>query len=223
MSVPAGRRRACIEKVLRQGRSAHLPALTVLHPPPPQVLRMADRLGVRRCIDAACAALAAAEPLDWEAAQSIWLLPPGCAADPTFKPAYDAAAAAVQARLGDIDAALSDPARREQLLSLPLPALTRLLASSDTRASSEPVAFWLCNEWLHANSAVNSYGSCRPGSRQGCCPCALHPLAAHQPSLLSQRCQPLPLGGFQANFQAGRHACGSACGAAAAAGGGGWH
>ena len=113
-----------------------------------QVLRMADRLQVPRVIAAVGAALAAAGPLPWETALAVWALPPGCADIPAYAPVFDAAAAALQERFGDLDAALNNATLRDELLLLPLPALLRLLRDPTTRAVSENTVVWICDAWL---------------------------------------------------------------------------
>ena len=121
-----------------------------------QVLRLADRLQAPRCVAAAATALAAAPALDWATVLAIWQLPEGCADQPAYAPVFEAAGKAVQARLGDLDAALADEGSRAALLALPLRALVWLLRSDETRASSENVAFFVCSAWLHERSGGGS-------------------------------------------------------------------
>ncbi|KAI8463473.1 MAG: hypothetical protein J3K34DRAFT_462419 [Monoraphidium minutum] len=94
------------------------------------VLRLADRFEARRCADAAGRALAAipSEQLRWETVEEVCRLPGACRDAPAFAPALAAAAAKLQARFGDLDAAMQEQGAGERLLSLPLGCADTALA-----------------------------------------------------------------------------------------------
>jgi hypothetical protein len=120
-----------------------------------QVLRLADRLQATRGVQAASAALAAAAPLNWDTATAVWALPAGCADNKAYAPAFQAAAATVQAELGDLEAALNDGPKKQRLLSLPFPGLLQLLGSDETRVASENTVFVACACWLQRHQGCS--------------------------------------------------------------------
>lgn len=87
--------------------------------------------------------------MEWDVAMAVYGLPSMCTdAGSPYASACAAAAATVQARLGDIDAALADEEARSALLALPLPALAALLRSDKTRASGEAMVYFVADAWL---------------------------------------------------------------------------
>jgi hypothetical protein len=120
------------------------------------VLRLADRLQAPCGVQAASAALAAAAPLSWDTALAVWALPAGCADNAAYAPAFQAAAATVQAELGDLEAALNDGPKKERLLSLPFLGLLQLLRSDETRVASENTVFVACDCWLQRHPGCSA-------------------------------------------------------------------
>jgi hypothetical protein len=130
-----------------------------LHTPPhlqAQALRLADRLQAPCGVQAASAALAAAAPLSWDTALAVWALPAGCSDNDAYAPAFQAAAATVQAELGDLEAALNDGPKKQRLLSLPFPGLLQLLGSDETRVASENTVFVACACWLERHQGCSA-------------------------------------------------------------------
>jgi len=125
------------------------------HPHPPtrpthkryKVLRLADQLRAERCEAAAARALAAADPLDWSTVLAVYNLPPSCSDNAAYAPLFDAAAMALQQRLGDLDAAWLHDGKAEQLLALPFAAVKQLL-SHDRTCACENTVYYTCCAWI---------------------------------------------------------------------------
>lgn len=85
-------------------RMLALPAHPPSTHPPRQVLQLADRLQAAPSEHATVKALAAAAPLAWDTAIAVFSMPLSRVGQPAYKPLTSAAAAALQERLGDLDA-----------------------------------------------------------------------------------------------------------------------
>jgi hypothetical protein len=123
-----------------------------------QVLLLADRLRAERALCAAVNALLAtadtsmAGVLDWDTILALYALPPAVAKSKALKPLWNAGAAALQHRLGDLDAAWLDAGCRAQLLALPFEALRHLLSDERTRVSSENTVVYTVAAWINDNA-----------------------------------------------------------------------
>jgi hypothetical protein len=134
------------------------------HNPPhhrhnPQVLLLADRLRAERAVEAAvqvfvgAATAGAAGALDWDTVTAVYQLPPALADNPVLKPLFEYAAAALQERLGDLDATLLNGERRAQLLALPFAAMRQLLSDDRTCVSSENTVVYTIAAWIKKNAS----------------------------------------------------------------------
>jgi hypothetical protein len=121
-----------------------------------QVLLLADRLRAERALSAAVNVLIAtagagtADVLDWDTVHALYTLPLAVAKSKALKPLRRAAAVALQHRLGDLDAAWLDAARRAQLLALPFEAVRQLVRDERTRVSSENTVVYTIAAWIDA-------------------------------------------------------------------------
>jgi hypothetical protein len=112
---------------------------------------LADRLQAGLSASAAARELAARPALEWDTAMAAFALPPACADNPAHAPLLAAAAAALQVRLGDLDAAWADERGAARLRSLPFAALSALLSDEGTRAAGENTVFYTACAWLAAH------------------------------------------------------------------------
>ncbi|KIZ03476.1 hypothetical protein MNEG_4485 [Monoraphidium neglectum] len=124
-----------------------------------QVLLLADRLRAERAVEAAVqvfvgsATAGAAGALDWDTVTAVYQLPPALADNPVLKPLFEYAAAALQERLGDLDATLLNGERRAQLLALPFAAMRQLLSDDRTCVSSENTVVYTIAAWIKKNAS----------------------------------------------------------------------
>jgi len=117
-----------------------------------QVLRLADQLQAQPCEAAAARALAASSPLDWSTVLAVYSLPPSYSNNAAYQPLYNAAAAALQTQLGDLDAAWLDDGKAEQLLALSFAVLMQLLYDYRTCACENTV-YYTCCAWIDRHEA----------------------------------------------------------------------
>ncbi|GBF96534.1 hypothetical protein Rsub_09117 [Raphidocelis subcapitata] len=133
-----------------------------------RVLCLADRLAAGRVLRAAAAALASPPGgLSLAAAAAALALPPCRGGAPGVAPLAAAAADALVAGLGDLDAALLDRESTARLQALPAPALFALLSDARTRGS-EGAAVHAFAEWAAAAApGLASAGGADCGGRGG--------------------------------------------------------
>lgn len=94
---------------------------------------------------------------------------PDLAACAPFAPLARALAAAVRARLGDLELTLNDPEATSALAGLPLHALVRLLRSGRTAVAREESVVAAVNAWLAARGGVAGVDrEARAWGRGGC-------------------------------------------------------
>lgn len=138
-----------------QTRSHPLPTL-FSQPTVNQVLHLADRLRAEQCERAAIGILSSAAigPLEWHTVTALYRLPPSIAHNEAYCPLYNAAAAALQDRLGDLDAAWLSQQLSRDLRNLPFAALKQLLSDARTRVVSENTAFYTVAAWLRRHKGA---------------------------------------------------------------------
>jgi hypothetical protein len=102
-----------------------------------QLLVLADRYGVNKVLVAAVAVLQAVPQaeLQWETVLGVYALPPGCA--DVCQPLLPALQRQLQLQLGDLELAMSDDQKRQQLRALPYKLMLQLLEDYATKVASE--------------------------------------------------------------------------------------
>jgi hypothetical protein len=124
------------------------------------VLRLADRFQVNQTAVAAGRLLQGipTDQIEWSTVEALFSLPEACLEAPAFRAALQAARNKLQQQLGDLDAAMGNAVKRQQLLSLPLTALCALLRDDRTRASCEDTALAVATFWCHKRWGAKDRG-----------------------------------------------------------------